>query len=69
MTHLRDARLSFVSGRRLHACRTLLRYLEDDFKFDGRTERKACNAVDQSARIPFFPKDTLQQFGRAVSTF
>src|SRR5215472_12561125 len=45
------------------------RYLEDDFQFDWRAERKTCHAVHHSTGILFLSKNVLQQFGRAISHF
>src|SRR5262249_35276328 len=44
-------------------------HLEDDFQFDRRAERKACDAVHQSAGVLVFPKNVLQQLRSAICDF
>src|SRR6266851_2883297 len=45
----------------------LRRHLEDDFQLDRGAKRKACDAVHQTARVPVFSEDVLQQLRSGVS--
>jgi hypothetical protein len=44
-------------------------HLENDFQLDRGTERKACDAIHQAARVLLFSKDVLQQLRGGVSDF
>src|SRR5271170_5364803 len=43
--------------------------LENHFQFDGRAERKACDAEHQAAGALFFSEDVLQQLRSGVGNF
>src|SRR5450432_217179 len=47
----------------------LPRNLENDFQLDRGAERKACNAIHQTARALVFSEDVLQQLRSGVSDF
>jgi hypothetical protein len=44
----------------------LPRHLENHFQLDRRAERKACDAIHQTARAPVFSEDVLQQLRSGV---
>jgi len=44
-------------------------HLENDFQLDWGTERKACDAIHQAARVLLFSEDVLQQLRGGVSDF
>src|ERR1700694_335828 len=42
-----------------HCSATLPCHFENDFQFDRRAERKACDAIHQTARVLVFSEDVL----------